>query len=128
MLSFGSTSPVNIAGASAGTATLTITTTAVTTAGPFAYPVHPGVRWYGMGLALVLLVGAPALGRSGRTRLGILIFLMIFICSFMACGGSGSTEGGGSSNPGTTPGAYTVTVTGTAGSTVATSTVALIVQ
>jgi uncharacterized repeat protein (TIGR03803 family) len=128
MLSFGSTSPLSITGTSAGTATLTITTTAATSAG-LSYPVRPGVGWYTAGvtgLAFVLLVGIPPRGRSVRTRVGILIFLMIFIGGFVACGGS--SGGAGSGNPGTTPGAYTVTVTGTSGSATATGTVTLTVQ
>jgi uncharacterized repeat protein (TIGR03803 family) len=128
MLSFGSTSPVSITGASAGTATLTITTTAATS-GALAYPRRPAVGLYtagGTGLAFVLLIGIPARGRSRQTRLGILIFLLIFIGGFIACGSGGSSGGGG--NPGTTPGAYTVTVTGTSGSTNAKGTVTLTVQ
>jgi hypothetical protein len=57
--------------------------------------------------------------------LGILIFLLIFIGGFVACGGGGSSGGG---NPGTTPGAYTLTVTGTSGSTTAKGAVTLTVQ
>lgn len=126
-LSFGSTTPVNVTGASAGTATLTITTTAPTSGG-LAYPALPGVRGYGMALALVLLVGVPARGRSGRIRLGIFLFLVIFIGGLMACGGGGGSGSGGSVNPGTTPGAYTLTVTATSGSTMATDAVTLTVQ
>ena len=127
-LSFGSTSPVSITGSSAGTATLTISTTAATS-GVLAYPVRPGIRWYNAGgtvLAFVLLFGIPAPGRGGRTRLGLLVFLMIFMGGLIACGSGGG--GGGGGNPGTTPGTYTVTVTGTTGSTMATGTVTLTVQ
>jgi uncharacterized repeat protein (TIGR03803 family) len=128
MLSFGSTNPVSISGASAGTATLTITTTAASNAS-LAYPARRGVGWYSVGvtgLALVLLVGIPPRARTVQTRLSILIFLMIFIGGFVACGGSGGV--GGSGNPGTTPGVYTVTVTGTSGSATANGTVTLTVQ
>ena len=127
MLSFGSTSPVSITGSSAGTAILTITTSAATS-GALAYPRRRAVGLYtagGTGLAFVLLIGIPARGRSRQTRLGILIFLLIFIGGFIACG-SGGRSGGG--NPGTTPGAYTVTVTGTSGSTTAKGPVTLTVQ
>ena len=125
-LSFGSTSPVIITG-NAGTATLTISTTAATS-GALAYPARPGVRWYAAGgttLAFVLLfgIGIPVRGRSKRTRLGLLVFLAILAGGLLACGG-----GGGISNPGTTPGTYTVTVTGTSGSTTATGAVTLTVQ
>ena len=47
MLSFGSTSPVSITG-TAGTANLTISTTAATS-GALRYPARPGVRWYTAG-------------------------------------------------------------------------------
>jgi hypothetical protein len=103
-LSFGSTSPVSITGI-AGTATLTISTTAATS-GALAYPARPGVRWYTAGgttLAFVLIFGIPVGGRSRRPRLGLLVFLAIVAGGLLACGGGGRT-----SNPGTTPGAYTV--------------------
>jgi hypothetical protein len=126
MLSFGSTSPVVITG-NAGTATLTISTTAATS-GALAYAARPGVRWFTAGgttLAFVLLfrIGIPVRGLSRRTRLGLLVFLAILGGGLLACGG-----GGGISNPGTTPGTYTVTVTGTSGSTTATGAVSLTVQ
>jgi uncharacterized repeat protein (TIGR03803 family) len=129
-LSFGSTSPVSIAGPSGGTATLTITTTAATN-GALEYPRRrPAVGLFAAsatGLALILLIAIPARLRSRHNRLGILIFLLIFIGGFIACGGGGSS-GHGPGNPGTTPGAYTVTVTGTSGSTNAEGTVTLTVQ
>jgi hypothetical protein len=122
-LSFGATSPVSITGDSAVTATLTITTTAPTSAA-LGHPARPGVRWYsasGTGLAFGLVFGLgiiPARRRSWRTRLGMmLVFLVVLIAGLLACGGGNRVTG----NPGTTPGAYTVTVTGTSGSAVATS-------
>ena len=118
-MSFGSTSPVSITGI-AGTATLTISTTAATSG---ALAARPGVRWYTAGgttLAFVLIFGIPVGGRSRRPRLGLPVFLAIVAGGLLACGG-----GGGTSNPGTTPGAYTVTVTGTSGSTTATGGVTL---
>jgi len=126
-VSFGSTSPVSIT-TGAVTATLTITTTAPTSAA-LAYPPQPGVRWYACGttLAFGLLFGVgiciPARRRSCRMQLGLLPLLVIFAGGLLSCGG-----GGGTGNPGTTPGTYTVTVTGTSGSTTATNTVALTVQ
>jgi hypothetical protein len=123
MLSFGSTSPVNITSGSAGTTTLTAFTTAATGAA-LAYPVRPRTRWYtvsGNGLvAFALLFSIPAQRRSWRTMLGMLALLatLIGIGGLLACGGSGAV---GVGNSGTTPGTYTVTVTGTSGSTTATS-------
>jgi uncharacterized repeat protein (TIGR03803 family) len=129
-LSFGSTSPVSINGPAGGTATLTITTTAATS-GALAYPRRrPAVGLFAAGvagLAFILLIAIPVRRRSRHNRLGILIFLLMFIGGFVACGGGGSS-GGGRGNPGTTPGAYTVTVTGTSGSTSAKGTVTLTVQ
>jgi hypothetical protein len=45
--------------------------------------------------------------------LGVLIFAGILSAIAGCGGGSSSGGGGGNSNPGTTPGAYTFTVTGT---------------
>jgi len=136
-LSFGSTSSVsvNVTPDSPGSATLTIFTTPATS-GALTYPVRRGLRWYtasGTGLvAFAMLfgtgigIGIPARRRSWRTRLGMLVVLVTLIGSLLACGGSGS--GGVGGNSGTTPGTYTVTVTGTSGSTTAMGTITLTVQ
>ncbi len=130
-LSFGSTSPVSIPDASGATALLTIKTTAATSAA-LAHPaLPPAARWYiagATGLAFVMLIGVPVHRRGGHTRLGILVFLTIFIEGLIACGGGSGGGGSGGGNPGTTPGAYVVTVTGTSGSITATGAVALTVQ
>jgi hypothetical protein len=123
---------VSITGTSAGTATLTITTTAATSAA-LVLPKRNGVPWYAAGsaaLAGILLFGIPARRRSWRTMLGMLVFFVALSGGVLACGGggSGSGGGGGTGNPGTTAGTYTVTVTGTSGTTTATGTVALTVQ
>lgn len=129
-LSFGATSPMNVTGTSAVTATLTIATTAPTST-DLMQPLRPGFGWYTGGttlaFGLLLGVGVPARRRSWRTRLGQLVFVGILAGGFIACGGDG---GGtiGTGNPGTTPGTYSVTVTGTSGSTTATSVVTLTVQ
>jgi len=130
-LSFGGTSPASITGTSAVTATLTVATTAPTT-GALAYPAGAGTRWSAGGatLAFGMFFGIgiylPARRRSWRMRLGLLALLVILAVGLLSCSnGSGNR---GTSNPGTTPGAYTVTVTGTSGSTTATTTVTLTVQ
>ena len=125
-LSFGSTSPVSITSASAGTATLTVYTTAPATA-LLSYPAHPGTPWYlasGATLACILLIGIPARRRSWRTILGMLALLVVLAGGVLACGGSG----GGTIYPGTMPGNYTITVTGTSGTATATGTISLTVQ
>jgi hypothetical protein len=118
-LSFGSTSPVDITGTAAGTATLTISTTAATTSS-LAYPQIPGSRgtgtpWYAAGgatLACLLLFGIPARRRYWRSILGVLVLLAALTEGIVACGG-GSNSNNNNPNPGTTLGSYTVTVTGT---------------
>jgi subtilase family serine protease len=117
-LSFGSTSPVSIAGAATGTATLTISTTAATSA-TLGSPKRGAIPWYATGgatLACLLLFGIPARRRSWRTMLGMLALLASFACGAVACGSGGSAGGGGGTgHAGTTAGTYTVTVTATSG-------------
>jgi len=130
-LSFGSTSPLSISGTNAGTATLTVSTTAATSA-TLIYPKRPGFPWYPAGgatLACILLFGIPSRRSRWLTMLGMLMFLVALTGGVSACGGGGSGGGGGgTSNPGTTAGVYTVTVTGTSGTTTATGAVTLTVQ
>jgi hypothetical protein len=119
---------VTITGATAGTATLVISTTAATSAA-LAYPKRPGAPWYAAGgatLACLLLLGIPAKRRRWQTMLGMLALFVALISGLLACGGASS--GGGTSNPGTTAGTYTITVTGTSGATTAAGTVTLTVQ
>ncbi|MFP5207850.1 MAG: beta strand repeat-containing protein [Acidobacteriota bacterium] len=132
-LSFGSTSPVSITSTSAGTATLTVSTTAATSAA-LAYPKSRNFPWYAAGstlLAGLLLFGIPAGRHSWRTMLGMLFLLVALGGGLVACGGGssgGGGGGGGSSNPGTTAGAYAVTVTGTSGSLTQTTTLTVTVN
>jgi uncharacterized repeat protein (TIGR03803 family) len=132
-LSFGATSPVAITGASAGMATLIVTTTP-TTGATLVSPARPrgrGTNPGGATLAFALLIGmgicVPVRGRCRWTRLAVLILMAALTGAFVTCssnGGGGTNTG----NPGTTPGVYTVTVTGTSGNTTAMSTVILTVQ
>jgi uncharacterized repeat protein (TIGR03803 family) len=130
-LSFGSSSPVSITSGSAGTATLTISITAATSA--LAYPVSPGVNGYAalasgtmlLAFAMFSGMGLPARRRRWQTNIGVVVFLAALTGGLLACGGGSSS---GSGNSGTTPGTYTVTVTGTSGSLTATGTVTLTVQ
>jgi pseudomonalisin len=129
-LSFGSTSPVLIGGSPTATATLSIFTTASTSAA-LAVPAIHRTPWYAAGgatLACLLFCGMPARRRRWRTMLGMAALLIFFAGSMLACGGGG---GGGTVTPiiaGTTPGNYTVTVTGTSGATTANGTFTLTVQ
>ncbi len=130
-LSFGSTSPVSITGPSAGTATLTISTTAANTC-VAASLTHRRVPWYpagGAALACILLFGIPGRRCSWRRMHGLLTLLVALTCGVLACGGGGrNVVNCGPIIPGTTAGTYIVTVTGTSGSTTATGTVTLTVQ
>ncbi|WP_348261574.1 Ig-like domain repeat protein [Telmatobacter sp. DSM 110680] len=132
-LSFGTTSPVNVTDATGGTATLTITTKAATTA-MMRDPQRPSSLWFRAGgavLACLLFLGIPTRRRSSRNVLGMLALLMILVESVLACGGGGGSIGGGGGTttiPGTTAGNYTVTVTGTSGIITSTTTITLSVH
>jgi subtilase family serine protease len=125
-LSFGATSPVTITGASAGTATLTITTTAAST-GRLKDSAQGEVRWYAAGAALacLLLSGLSLRRHRAWGWLAMIVLAIIFTGGLTACGGGSTSK---VSNPGTTAGAYTITVTGTSGALTAQSTINLTVQ
>jgi len=118
---------VTISGSSAQTSALTVYTTGATALNRPMRLFWPSAG--GVVLALVFFFGIPAKRRSWLAMLGLLV--LIFAAASIGCGGgggSGSGGGGGSSNPGTTPGSYTITVTGTSGTTTATGSVFLTVQ
>jgi len=100
------TTPVTITGTTAATATLTVNTTAASAA--LTRPLEQFLLGGGATLAMLLFFGIPARRRAWRTMLSILAILVIG--GAIGCSSSG---GGGSKSTGTTPGAYTVTVTGT---------------
>jgi trimeric autotransporter adhesin len=108
-------SPIAITSAAA-TGTVTVTTTGPSAAarrgnGGLAQLRTKG--WIGAGgaaLAGILLLGIPARRRNWRSLLAILIFVSA-MGTIVGCGGSSSTVS--QPLPGTTAGAYTVTVTGT---------------
>jgi hypothetical protein len=130
-LSFGTTTPVSIAGAAAGTATLTIATTAASSPCTSSSASRREAPWYAAGsavLACLLLFAIPARRRSWRTMLGMLTLLIAFTSGAVACvriSASGCNVVGPAA---TTAGTYTITVTGTSGSLTETGTVALAVQ
>jgi Bacterial Ig-like domain (group 3)/FG-GAP-like repeat len=127
-LSFGSTSPVSLSGTTAGSATLTITTTASTSTG-LQYPTGNSLRWAETGvsaLACVLLFGVPARRRSWRATIGSLLLAIALVVGVNGCGGGSGS--GSQGNPGTTAGAYQITVTGVSGSITETTVVNLTVE
>ncbi len=91
---------------------LTVATTAPSVA--LRLPNRP--RWFlpGAGVLLfawILLLIAAGKHRRVKLAFGLLVFAML-AAGFVACGGGSGTTG--PSSPGTPPGSYTVTVTGTA--------------
>jgi hypothetical protein len=63
-----------------------------------------------------------------RTLLGLLVCLAALGGGLTGCGGGGNSGGMVSSNPGTTAGNYTITVTATAGTVMGRTTVAVTVN
>ncbi len=127
-LSFGSTSPVLISSPGAASATLTITTIAAGSAA-LAHPASPnrrGTIFGGAALACFLLFCFPPRRRS-QALLGLAALLAALAGGAAACG-SNVTRNVVANNAGTTPGAYTITVTGTAGATAETGTITVTVQ
>lgn len=125
---------VTITDTTAQTSTLSVATTAATTASMD----RRNAPWYaagGISLACVVLFLVPARRRHLRMMAGIVILSGLASLGIVSCGGGGGgggskNNGGGSTttNPGTTAGTYTVTVTGAAGSTTETTTVTLTVN
>ena len=126
------TSPVTVSSATAVTTTMTIATTASSTTPCVAANEAPtGIPWYAKGgavLACVLLFGIAPKRRKWRTMLGALMLLVALAGGMVACGGSKSSSCTPTTTPGTTAGSYTITVTGTSGTSTATGTVALTVN
>ncbi len=107
-------------------ATLTVTTTAASAMN------EPMRRLWavagGTVLACFVLIFVPARRRSW---LAVIAWAALFAVAVgIGCGGSGSSGGGGGGqkDQGTTPGTYTVTITGVSGGMTETGTVALTVQ
>lgn len=127
--SFGSTGKVAITNASSGTATLTISTTAPQSGCPPVAQAQPATPWFAAGgtaLACLLFFAVPS-ARRWRSRLLLLVLFGAMATGLVACG-SKSTSTCNVILPGTTPGTYTITVTGVSGTTKETTTVSLTVQ
>jgi hypothetical protein len=110
-----------VTGTGAVTATLTVYTTGALTSAPtgyFAKAKNPRKRIFAIGggavMSALFFFGVPGRRRRWKTLLSLLLFAFIG-GAVLGCGGVGNT---GPANPGTSPGTYTVTVTGTSGATV----------
>jgi len=117
----------SISGAQPVTATLTIKTSgAASTAANSSFG-HLFAAGGGSVAASVLLFFLPIRRRKWQTLFGAAMLAFVLIAA-SGCGGASTpvTTGGGST--GTTPGSYTVTVTGTSGSSTATTSVSFTVQ
>jgi len=108
------TGSVAISGSAAGTATLSVQTTAPTTSKSIL-PLKEFLFGGGsMALAGLLLIAVPARRRNWLAITCIALLAIAF--SVVGCGGGSRSSNTGPiipTNPGTTAGAYTVTVTGT---------------
>jgi hypothetical protein len=121
--SVASGSPIAVSnGTPGGTASVSMTTTAATSA--MLDRKMGGKGWLGTGggavLAFLVFLGIPARRRSWRALLGM-VMLLAAVGSLSACGGGGGGGGGGSSTPGTTAGTYTFTVKGVGSDSAATT-------
>jgi hypothetical protein len=126
--SFGSTSPAEVTGVSAATSTLTVFSTAASSAAATnrARPEGRGYFLSGSALACLLLFLVPRRRRS-MTMLGLAALFAILAGGVVACGSSVHRTVV-TNIPGTTSGAYTLTVTGTSGAITETGTITLNVQ
>jgi hypothetical protein len=123
--SFGSASTVNITGATPATATLTISTSPASNASVRFHPLFRTVK-NGTLLACLLVFLFPIRSRKRATTLALTFLFALFIASLSGCSSNNSSQA--STDPGTTPGSYTVTVTGTSGTLTTTNVITFTVQ
>jgi subtilase family serine protease len=128
-------SPTSVNVTATATSTLTISyvgsTTNCVTNGE-ATPSSIRAAYFGPAAFALLLLLLPFRKRKSIRNLACIVLLITGIATLNGCGGNSSTGGGGACSNvisgGTTPGSYTVTVTGTSGSITQTATVALTVN
>ncbi|MGA7159246.1 MAG: chitobiase/beta-hexosaminidase C-terminal domain-containing protein [Acidobacteriaceae bacterium] len=116
-----------ISGATAQTVLLTVNTTSATSSlnRPGTFP------WGSVGgtaLACMFLFGMPARRRKWTSNLLALLMCLFVLGGALGCSGNGGGAGSGVGNPGTTPGAYVVTVTGTSGTITQSGTISISLQ
>ncbi len=119
-------------GATGGTATMTITTSAShSLSGALASPRSRGLGWLGV-VSGGLFAGMFLLGRSSPRRrriAGLGVMLLVFFAAGVGCGGgSGSSNNNNNVTPGTPAGSYNITVTATSGAVTHSANVLLTVQ
>jgi hypothetical protein len=112
------TAPPPINGAKAVTATLTVSSTAASSAArgysvaPYRLPQVAAIGGSAVAMASLLSFGFPIRRRRTSLPLGLLLIATL-IGTAIGCGGKNAAAP--TANPGTTPGDYTVTVSGSSG-------------
>jgi trimeric autotransporter adhesin len=120
------TAPPAITGGAAVTATLTVSTTAASAAADSTR--GSAIGGSVVAIASLLWFGFPIRRRRTTTQLGLLLIATLFGAAIGCGGGNAAKPQATPANPGTTPGAYTVTVTGSSGAITATTAVTVTVN
>jgi hypothetical protein len=110
-----SPSSMTLSGSNATNSTVTVATTASSTAAPGGHTDLPTSRLGGPVLLLLLwlLALALSLGVAERQRARLILTgIAALVVIWAACGSGGGTGRGGGGNPGTPHGTYTLTLTG----------------
>jgi sugar lactone lactonase YvrE len=130
----GASGLVIISGISPGTATLTVSTKAASQGGCTASSRQDRLPWAPTGgilLACAVLFAVPARRRSWRAINSVVVLLAAACGALVGCGGDGNKGGYPCTSvavAGTSPGTYTVIITGTSGTTTATGAITVVVQ
>ncbi len=119
---------VTLDGSSSVDVTVTVTTTAPTTAflitpSPLDNTFRPSPLW-----ACIGFVPIAGLLLTRRRKLAAIAAFGVIAFTLVACGGGSNSGGGGGSTPGTPPGTYSLKISGTDGSLIHTSTITLTVK